>query len=168
MDSEREAKVIRDFLRVIKKDSLKIKLLSKVPLGTHILPLQLSLIVNNEDEVVSTESLISVTSYFSFMMVPIFGGQLVQNQGLKFHRQIAQLYNKNVVDSETEAKVIKDFLRVIKKNPLKIKLLAKVPLGNHILPLQLSLIVNNKAYRVTMGSLIKSLNASLHEYTKNT
>ncbi|KAH9635360.1 hypothetical protein HF086_017926 [Spodoptera exigua] len=96
-----------------------------------------------EDEVISTESLISVTSYFSFMMVPIFGGQLVQNQGLKFHRQIAQLYNKNVVDSETEGKVIKDFLRVIKKNPLKIKLLAKVPLGNHILPLQLSLIVNN-------------------------
>ena len=56
--------------------------------------------------------------------------------------QIKKQCNCNTDSSQTDVKLIKDFIRLLKKNPLQIKLSTKVPVGLYMLPVIVMLAVN--------------------------
>ncbi|PZC84639.1 hypothetical protein B5X24_HaOG200759 [Helicoverpa armigera] len=86
---------------------------------------------------------IGLLNYVAWSMLPVISGQVVRNQAVKCHREFARLYNTVVIDpSEEKGKLIKDFIRVIKKKPLDIKLLSKLPIGMYMLPAMLTMGVN--------------------------
>uniref|UniRef100_A0A2H1VB01 SFRICE_009785 n=1 Tax=Spodoptera frugiperda TaxID=7108 RepID=A0A2H1VB01_SPOFR len=87
---------------------------------------------------------IVIFAYVSIMIMPLTAGQMTRNQGVKFHRVLARLYNKMIgTDANAqETKMIKDFIRLIKKNPLQIKLISNFPAGMNLLPAIVMLFFN--------------------------
>ncbi|PZC84628.1 hypothetical protein B5X24_HaOG200748 [Helicoverpa armigera] len=84
-----------------------------------------------------------IISYIIMTMLPIFAGQLICNQELKCHRVLSRLYNTMLIYSnEAEVKLVKDFIRLMKKYPLDIKLMNKLPAGMYMVPAILSFAVN--------------------------
>ncbi|XP_022820318.1 uncharacterized protein LOC111352173 [Spodoptera litura] len=90
----------------------------------------------NKTRPVDYSRFIVILTYVVVMMMPLAAGQLTRNQGAKFHRVLARLYNKMIgTDANAEeTKMIKDFIRLIKKNPLQIKLISNFPAGMNLLP----------------------------------
>uniref|UniRef100_A0A2H1VB37 SFRICE_009787 n=1 Tax=Spodoptera frugiperda TaxID=7108 RepID=A0A2H1VB37_SPOFR len=84
-----------------------------------------------------------VFGYILVMMTPLFAGQMLNSQGIKYHRMLARLYNTITIDkAEAEGKLVKDFIRLLKKNPIQIHLVCGVPVGMCLLPITLSLFIN--------------------------
>ncbi|XP_022819477.1 uncharacterized protein LOC111351671 [Spodoptera litura] len=86
---------------------------------------------------------IVVIGHLSVAIMPLVAGQMVTNQGLKLRRILARLFNTLVSGSnETEVKAMKDFIRLIKKHPLEVKLFSKISSGTSLVPAVLMLSVN--------------------------
>uniref|UniRef100_A0A2H1V2Y3 SFRICE041862.2 n=1 Tax=Spodoptera frugiperda TaxID=7108 RepID=A0A2H1V2Y3_SPOFR len=81
--------------------------------------------------------------YIVIMLMPILATQMASHQWTKLQRVLARLHNSLIEDEDTaERKMIKDFLRVIKKHPLHIRFMSKVPVGIFLLPTIISVVVN--------------------------
>ncbi|PZC84630.1 hypothetical protein B5X24_HaOG200750 [Helicoverpa armigera] len=77
------------------------------------------------------------------MTMPMIAGQLLLNQGVKLHRLLARLYNVLIIRPEdSEAKLIKDFLRLLKKKPLEVRFGSNYQAGMSLLPVMLMMSVN--------------------------
>ncbi|CAH1645881.1 unnamed protein product [Spodoptera littoralis] len=82
--------------------------------------------------------------YVMIMSLPIVATQMASNQWVRCQRVIARLHNNMIDDVNTaERKMIKDFIRVIKKHPLQIRFMSKVPVGIFLLPAILTAVVNH-------------------------
>ncbi|KAF9412709.1 hypothetical protein HW555_008853 [Spodoptera exigua] len=139
---ETEAKVTKDFIRLIKKHPLQIKMLSNVPTGMYILPVMFTLAVNYLIILLQFNHGMSrfeefkpiifiLISYMTLTILPILAGH-------KIYRQ----------DSYgPDAKLLKDFIRLTKKKPLQIKLITKIPVGLYLLPVLFAIAIN---YVITM------------------
>ncbi|KAF9412707.1 hypothetical protein HW555_008851 [Spodoptera exigua] len=138
MDSEAEAKLIKDFLRVIKKDPLKIKLLAKVPLGTHILPLQLTLI-DVQRRLGTSNIVYSLIYHMSATITLLFAGQKLQNEFNSFNKALALLACEvSSHHAKSETRQLKDLNRLVTTNPIVIKF-STFSLGMYLFPMMLSL-----------------------------
>ncbi|XP_063892177.1 uncharacterized protein LOC135117281 [Helicoverpa armigera] len=86
---------------------------------------------------------IAMTTYLTSLIMPVHAGQMLRNEAMRTQRCLARLHNTILIDyNEAEPKLIKDFIRLVKKKPLEIKLLTNLPLGMYLLPLLTMFAVN--------------------------
>ncbi|KAF9406374.1 hypothetical protein HW555_013232 [Spodoptera exigua] len=138
-------KMIKQFICVIKKHPLQIRFMSKVPLGIFLLPAIITLVVNNVIIMLQFNHLWFIVIVYTIVMIlPIVAAQMASDQWAKCQRVMARLHNSMIDDAGTaERKMIKQFIRVIKKHPLQIRFISKVPVGIFFLPAILTVVVNN-------------------------
>ncbi|KAF9412710.1 hypothetical protein HW555_008854 [Spodoptera exigua] len=146
-DSNRnETKLVKDFIRLIKKNRLQINLLSNVTSGLTALPIIIMFFINYLIVLLQFNHVLRLflifTIYVSVIVVPLIAGQMVTNQRWSLLRVVARLYNTMQDSNETEVKAVKDFIRLMKKYPLEIKLFSKISSGTSLLPAVLMLAVN--------------------------
>nr|DAA06391.1 TPA_inf: gustatory receptor 57 [Bombyx mori] len=94
-----------------------------------------------QSQTASQHNLLLILTYYTATMLLIFiVAQSVYNEVEMLKRNLARMYNILAVDSdETQQKLVKDFLRMVYKNKVEIKMLSIFPVGMPMLTFFLSL-----------------------------
>ncbi|KAF9406375.1 hypothetical protein HW555_013233 [Spodoptera exigua] len=152
-----ERRLVKQFIRVIKKHPLQIRFMSKMPAGIFLLPALLTVVINNviiicwcsrkevgkaiftcDQEASATDQVYVQDASWHFLTASLthcVATQMASDQWAKCQRVMARLHNTMIDDAgAAERRLVKQFIRVIKKHQLQIRFMSKMPAGIFLLP----------------------------------